>query len=95
MTVLEIKATTAALARVTRLLAGEPLRPGYISVVGSVLLFASDGRRLLVACPAGEADATRSRIQHALGPSRFSRITELSTDALPTRPTVAVISADG
>lgn len=93
MTVLEIKATTAGLARVTRLLAGEPLRPGYISVVGSVLLFARNGRRLLVACPAEEADATRSRIREALGPSHLSRITELSKYALPTQPTVPVVSA--
>jgi hypothetical protein len=91
MTVLEITATTAGLARVTRLLAGEPLRPGYITVVGSVLLFAINGRRLLVACPAQEADATRSQIRAALGPSPLSRITALTSGALTTRPAVAVV----
>lgn len=93
MTVLEIKATTPGLARVTRLLADEPLRPGYISVVGSLLLFASNGRRLLVACPVQDAEATCGRIREALGPSPLSRITELTGGALPTRPRVAVISA--
>jgi hypothetical protein len=78
MHVIDITATTAGLARVARLLADEPLSPGYVSVVGSLLLFASSGRRMFVACPAAEAAATLRRIRGALGSSSPADIVEFS-----------------
>jgi hypothetical protein len=67
---LEVRGTTAGLARVMRSGTGEPLRPGFVvRAEGGALWCVCSGRHLLIACARSQRSDIQRRIANATTPT--------------------------
>lgn len=91
---IEVRATTAGLARVTQALAGQPLRPGYVTRVGRMLIHARSGRCLLVMAQQHDLEAVLTTVTAATGAGPWVVIRQLG-DARVLREYLSTLPTPG